>query len=289
MSYCSLSLLLGSLFIIGTASYPNGSCDGYMALNEPRRNYVFSSSSIPGYPINTDIQRTNIWVRYIGIGGDTVIPQCAPLYYSGVYYPIHLTFTHPQSESETPTTGNACANIGSCCNYNVAIQVIYCSSGGFYVYRQMNNHPINYMGYVTYHRNCVADSCGPLAECSTTKTGGCQCVSGYKIPPKHLPTNESYGCQDINECEETANLCGPHSNCINLPGVYNCSCLEGFVPSDPALALNPTRNPCTDVNECVEIEKVCGGFGKCTNTPGNYTCTCYNGYKPDGPFDCQGL
>uniref|UniRef100_A0AAZ3SB59 Uncharacterized protein n=2 Tax=Oncorhynchus tshawytscha TaxID=74940 RepID=A0AAZ3SB59_ONCTS len=153
----------------------------------------------------------------------------------------------------------------------------------------MNNHPIDYMGYVTYHRNCVADSCGPLAECSTTKNGGCQCVSGYKIPPKHLPTNESYGCQDINECEETANLCGPHSNCTNSPGVYNCSCLEGFVPSDPALALNPTRNPCTDVNECVEIEKVCGGFGKCTNTPGNYTCTCYNGYKPDGPFDCQDI
>ncbi|XP_031681846.1 latent-transforming growth factor beta-binding protein 1-like [Oncorhynchus kisutch] len=289
MSYCSLSLLLGSLFIIGTSSYPNGSCDGYTALDEPRRNYLFSSSSIPGYPINTDIQRTNIWVRYVGIGGDTVIPQCAPLSYSGVYYPIHLTFTHPQSESETPTTGNACGNTGSCCNYNVAIQVIYCSSGGFYVYRQMNNHPIDYMGYVTYHRNCVVDSCGPLAECSTTKNGGCQCVSGYKIPPKHLPTNESYGCQDINECEETANLCGPHSNCTNSPGVYNCSCLEGFVPSDPALALNPTRNPCTDVNECVEIEKVCGGFGKCTNTPGNYTCTCYNGYKPDGPFDCQDI
>ncbi|XP_036795438.1 adhesion G protein-coupled receptor E2-like [Oncorhynchus mykiss] len=243
MSYCSLSLLLGSLFIIGTSSYPNGSCDGYTTLDEPRRNYLFSSSSIPGYPINTDTQRTNIWVRYVGIGGDTVIPQCAPLYYSGVYYPIHLTFTHPQSESETPTTGNACGNAGSCCNYNVAIQVIYCSSGGFYVYRQMNSHPIAYMGYVTY----------------------------------------------INECEETANLCGPHSNCTNSPGVYNCSCLEGFVPSDPALALNPTHNPCTDVNECVEIEKVCGGFGKCTNTPGNYTCTCYNGYKPDGPFDCQDI
>ncbi|CAB1342272.1 unnamed protein product, partial [Coregonus sp. 'balchen'] len=233
--------------------------------------------------------RTNIWVRYIGIGGDTVIPQCAPVYYGGVYYPIYVTFTHPQSESETPTTGYACGNTGLCCNYYVAIEVIYCSSGGFYVYKQVNNHPINYMGYVTYHRNCVAGSCGPLAECSTTKNGGCECVSGYKIPPTHIPTNESYGCQDINECAETANLCGPHSNCTNLPGAYNCSCLEGFAPSDPALALNPSRNPCTDVNECVEIEKVCGGFGTCTNTPGNYTCTCYKGYKPDGPFDCQDI
>ncbi|KAK6312148.1 hypothetical protein J4Q44_G00178120 [Coregonus suidteri] len=254
MSYCSLSLLLGSLFIIGTLSYPAGSCDGYTALDEPRRNYLFTSSSIPGYPINTDVQRTNIW-----------------------------------SESETPTTGYACGNVGGCCNYYVDIQVIYCSSGGFYVYKQVNNHPINYMGYVTYHRNCVAGSCGPLAECSTTKNGGCECVSGYKIPPTHLPTNESYGCQDINECAETANLCGPHSNCTNLPGAYNCSCLEGFAPSDPALALNPSRNPCTDVNECVEIEKVCGGFGVCTNTPGNYTCTCYKGYKPDGPFNCQDI
>uniref|UniRef100_A0A3P8XEQ1 Adhesion G protein-coupled receptor E8 n=1 Tax=Esox lucius TaxID=8010 RepID=A0A3P8XEQ1_ESOLU len=78
-----------------------------------------------------------------------------------------------------------------------------------------------------------------------------------------------------------------NSNCTNLPGTYNCSCLEGYAPSNPALAFNPSNNPCTDVNECLDIHKACGYYASCTNTPGSHTCTCYTGFQPDGPFNCQ--
>lgn len=42
------------------------------------------------------------------------------------------------------------------------------------------------------HKECVEDSCGPLAEC--TSSGGCVCVAGYEIPSSYKPTPESYGC-----------------------------------------------------------------------------------------------
>uniref|UniRef100_A0A3P8ZHM6 Adhesion G protein-coupled receptor E1 n=1 Tax=Esox lucius TaxID=8010 RepID=A0A3P8ZHM6_ESOLU len=107
----------------------------------------------------------------------------------------------------------------------------------------------------------------------------------------------------IDECVETPNICGSNSNCTNLPGTYNCSCLEGYAPSNPALAFNPSNNPCTgmlhrtrinacvspDVNECLDIHKACGYYASCTNTPGSHTCTCYTGFQPDGPFNCQDI
>uniref|UniRef100_A0AAY5KX81 Adhesion G protein-coupled receptor E8 n=1 Tax=Esox lucius TaxID=8010 RepID=A0AAY5KX81_ESOLU len=121
-------------------------------------------------------------------------------------------------------------------------------------------------------------------------------------------------CNNIDECVETPNICGSNSNCTNLPGTYNCSCLEGYAPSNPALAFNPSNNPCTGmlhrtrmhtetftepftsmtvqseyVNECLDIHKACGYYASCTNTPGSHTCTCYTGFQPDGPFNCQDI
>uniref|UniRef100_A0A3P8XHJ0 Adhesion G protein-coupled receptor E8 n=1 Tax=Esox lucius TaxID=8010 RepID=A0A3P8XHJ0_ESOLU len=100
-------------------------------------------------------------------------------------------------------------------------------------------------------------------------------------------------CNNIDECVETPNICGSNSNCTNLPGTYNCSCLEGYAPSNPALAFNPSNNPCTVqseyVNECLDIHKACGYYASCTNTPGSHTCTCYTGFQPDGPFNCQDI
>ena len=44
------------------------------------------------------------------------------------------------------------------------------------------------------HSECGPESCGPLAECTSKPVGGCVCVSGYEIPPEHIPVNGSYGC-----------------------------------------------------------------------------------------------
>ncbi|KAL0993176.1 hypothetical protein UPYG_G00104300 [Umbra pygmaea] len=254
MSYYAPALLLGSLFIIEAQSYPNGSCDNYTALNQPWRNYIFASTNFPGFPMNIDRLLTNQW-----------------------------------NESDTPTRGNACPYYAACCAYPISIDVAYCSYGGFYVFRQIGSHADNYMGYVTSHSNCTSSSCGLFAECSTTSIGGCQCLSGYQIPAGHLPVNDSYGCQDINECVVTPNICGSYSNCTNLPGTYNCSCLDGFAPSNPALAFNPSTNPCTDINECLDPQKACGDYATCANTVGSHICTCFTGFEHDGPFDCQDI
>ncbi|XP_019906282.1 adhesion G protein-coupled receptor E1-like [Esox lucius] len=88
--------------------------------------------------------------------------------------------------------------------------------------------------------------------------------------------------RDIDECVETPNICGSNSNCTNLPGTYNCSCLEGYAPSNPALAFNPSNNPCTDIDECLN-STICGPNGNCTNTYGSYRCTCFPGYQPSSP------
>ncbi|KAH1046067.1 hypothetical protein J1N35_036851 [Gossypium stocksii] len=50
----------------------------------------------------------------------------------------------------------------------------------------------------------------------------CKCNDGFQGNP-YL----SNGCQDIDECE-TLKPCNKFGTCHNIPGSYNCSCLEGF-------------------------------------------------------------
>ncbi|XP_042248131.1 adhesion G protein-coupled receptor E2-like [Thunnus maccoyii] len=142
------------------------------------------------------------------------------------------------------------------------------------------------MGYVTYHHKCKSDSCGPLAQCNTD--GGCTCVSGYEIPPKHLPTADSYGCIDIDECQKSGGLCGSYSSCTNTNGSYICSCLVGYNATNPALPPG-NSNQCTDIDEC--IDDVCGNHATCHNNKGSYTCECHEGYHlvPDVTSVCQDI
>ncbi|XP_034548777.1 adhesion G protein-coupled receptor E1-like [Notolabrus celidotus] len=142
------------------------------------------------------------------------------------------------------------------------------------------------MTYGTNHISCNPDSCGPLAQCKGT---GCICTPGYEIPPEHLPTGDSYGCVDINECQTTEVLCDPLSNCINTPGSYLCVCFEGYeatYPSSPA----SLSNICKDINECLD-PNICGDHGVCVNHPGSYVCECDQGYdnKQDPLSVCQDI
>ncbi|KAM0859397.1 hypothetical protein ACQ4PT_047237 [Festuca glaucescens] len=76
---------------------------------------------------------------------------------------------------------------------------------------------------------------------NTTKLGyRCICSDGYKGNPYIID-----GCQDIDECHENNNPCGP-GICENKPGHYNCSCHPGNdmrngvcvpVPGFPALPI----------------------------------------------------
>nr|XP_046271820.1 adhesion G protein-coupled receptor E1-like [Scatophagus argus] len=162
------------------------------------------------------------------------------------------------------------------------MSVVLCP-GGFYIYKP-SSHPYSNAGYVTYHYQCNPDSCGPLAKCSGD--GGCICVPGYEIPPQHLPTPDSYGCVDIDECQKTAGICGPYSTCNNTIGSYFCTCLAGFSATNPAESPGQ-NNYCNDINEC--LENVCGDDGTCHNNAGSYMCECHQGYHlvPDATPTCQ--
>ncbi|XP_045931506.1 adhesion G protein-coupled receptor E1-like isoform X2 [Micropterus dolomieu] len=283
MSCCAISLLLGSLIILGHCDFPPGSCDGYTNITEPWRNYLFTSSSFPEFP-KDDADLVGMWWRFVGFGGDRIATGCYGGPIGGTQYSIHLPDGyHPRTESVTPTTGYAYGDVGPCNAYTITISIVLCP-GGFYIY-QPSSHPHSSMGYVTYHYNCKPESCGPLAQCSGT--GGCICVPGYEMPRKQLPTPDSFYCTDIDECQ-TAGICGPYSNCTNTIGSYFCTCLTGFSATYPALPPGKS-SPCKDIDEC--LENICGDDGTCINNPGSYVCECDKGYHvvPGGTPVCQDI
>ena len=77
-------------------------------------------------------------------------------------------------------------------------------------------------------------------------------------------------CEDVNECEDDATICGGDEAgfCFNSAGEYECVCNSGF---------HLVNKTCVDVNECVT--ETCGGSGQqCVNTFGSFTCGCAAGF-----------
>ncbi|XP_073711483.1 adhesion G protein-coupled receptor F4, partial [Misgurnus anguillicaudatus] len=83
---------------------------------------------------------------------------------------------------------------------------------------------------------------------------------------------------DVDECQLNPSICGPNSNCINVDGSYNCSCLKGFNATFPNLKIS-INNTCTDVDECQLYPSVCGSNSNCTNVNGSYSCSCLDGFN----------
>ena len=49
-------------------------------------------------------------------------------------------------------------------------------------------------------------------------------------------------CEDLDECGEDPDRCGPGGRCSNLPGSFDCDCERGFAFDNET---------CADVNECL--------------------------------------
>lgn len=126
------------------------SCDGYTNITDTWRNYLFSSTSMPGFP-KDDALLTSKWLRFTGIGGDRIVASCLEINRAGSYYTVYLGFSYPTTESVTPATGTAYANAINCYYYSMIISVALCP-GGFYIYNPAS-HP---------HANLVFATCKKL-------------------------------------------------------------------------------------------------------------------------------
>ncbi|XP_033109473.1 fibrillin-1-like isoform X4 [Anneissia japonica] len=115
----------------------------------------------------------------------------------------------------------------------------------------------------------------------------CECIQGPTVPVAidceagYVYDSDDNLCQDIDECEQP-DSCDEFSRCINLPGTYECDCLDGFSAD--------SNNQCIDVNECFNPEP-CGfvPFYDCVNTVGSFECVCSAGYTKDEHGNCQDI
>lgn len=121
-----------------------GSCDGYTAINEPWRNRAFfASTTFYGYSQN-DTNFLDKWLRFTGIGGDTVVTSCVTVQPGATLVPIFISFPLPTNLSLYPTNGTA----QGCNGKSFSVSVALCPEG-FYVYKPVDPLPAPNMVYVT--------------------------------------------------------------------------------------------------------------------------------------------
>ena len=132
--------------------------------------------------------------------------------------------------------------------------------------------------------------CDLNALCSNNPGGyNCTCDEGY--------FGDGFECFDNDECgilpitnttsgidddQWGINDCDRNAECTNLPGDYNCTCMDGF---------SGDGFTCEDEDECAELtaeqraELSCHDDAVCKNLVGGFNCTCIAGYFGDG-FEC---
>ncbi|XP_072512905.1 nidogen-2 [Salminus brasiliensis] len=113
--------------------------------------------------------------------------------------------------------------------------------------------------------------CDPMALCLPGEglQYHCQCAMGFR--------GDGRNCYDVDECTEGLSSCGPHSECVNMPGSHHCLCETGY-------EFDFDWKACVDIDECVL--KLCHPLASCSNTLGSFHCRCWPGYEGDG-FLCQ--
>lgn len=82
---------------------------------------------------------------------------------------------------------------------------------------------------------------------------------------------------DVDECENNE-ACGTNAVCQNMPGGYECSCLQGY-EGDPRIG-------CHDLDECARAS--CGRDALCENLPGAHRCVCPPGFHGNPDIECIG-
>jgi len=131
----------------------------------------------------------------------------------------------------------------------------------------------------------ICNECDPACNgCNGTGRLSCkECNEGWK------PSSEdSHGCEDVDECELGKHNCAVGSYCVNEEGSYKCepcniACSSGCTDGThttctecaPGYKMSSnwvSNDGCVDVNECLELPITCPAGQTCVNKPGPDSC-----------------
>ncbi|KAL4712538.1 hypothetical protein ACJJTC_007554 [Scirpophaga incertulas] len=104
------------------------------------------------------------------------------------------------------------------------------------------------------------------------------CPPGFKINPKTTK------CEDIDECEDSEDICRPDQICVNLLGQYDCKSKSAFRKSvicPDGMRVKQGMGICEDIDECLEGTHLCDQYQNCLNTNGSHECLCKLGFELD--------
>ncbi|GAB5577669.1 protein kinase C-binding protein NELL1 isoform X3 [Prionailurus iriomotensis] len=168
------------------------------------------------------------------------------------------------------------------------------------------------------HNFCAeGPTCGENSECKNWNTKAtCECKNGYISVQ-----GDSAYCEDIDECAAKMHYCHANTVCVNLPGLYRCDCIPGYIRVDDfsctehdecgsgqhncdenAICTNTVQGHsctckpgyvgngtiCRDIDECTEGIIECHNHSRCVNLPGWYHCECRSGFHDDGTYSLSG-
>ncbi|GFW01890.1 hypothetical protein TNCV_3028611 [Trichonephila clavipes] len=124
--------------------------------------------------------------------------------------------------------------------------------------------------YLLHSGKCEKCFCGPHGTCKfedDVTEPICTCDYGYVV--------QDGICVNVNECLQFF-LCPSTTNCVNVPGSYQCECKRGYElwreEDDPKV------DGCKDIDECSLGGTCVSATTLCVNTPGSYDCVCREGY-----------
>ncbi|KAG7221944.1 hypothetical protein INR49_016970 [Caranx melampygus] len=124
--------------------------------------------------------------------------------------------------------------------------------------------------------------CQREAACSSLRCQfGCQMERGGVVrclcpPGLHLAA-DNRTCEDVDECQQDADVCPMRQTCRNTFGSFICVCREGFVTGTLRGSVQ-----CRDKDECLTASHRCSRHAQCVNTDGSYTCQCLEDYFGNG-------